>query len=77
MVHGIEGLNRSAAVLMAFLMSNTTCILEDVFIYMKYLRPHLSVSKIECMSLTTYQNNFHGFHAYKWNLFVIKFSIQI
>ena len=45
MVHGIEGLNRSAAVLMAFLMSMSNCLLEDAFVYMKTLRPHLCLDQ--------------------------------
>lgn len=50
-MHGVEGINRSAAVIMAFLMSNTTSQLEDVFLYIKSLRPHLNVnSKMPCQS---------------------------
>jgi len=60
LVHGIEGLNRSAAVLMAFLMSNTTCILEDVFIYMKYLRPHLSLDQETLVCLLRWEASIFG-----------------
>ena len=38
-----KGLNRSAAVTMAYLMLTTTCLLDDVFLYIKSLRPHLQV----------------------------------
>lgn len=44
LIHGLEGLNRSAAVTMAYLMLTTTCLLDDVFLYIKSLRPHLQVS---------------------------------
>jgi protein-tyrosine phosphatase len=43
LIHGVEGLNRSAAVIMAYIMSTTTSVLEDVFLYVKNLRPHLEV----------------------------------
>ena len=50
-MHGVEGLNRSAAVIMAFLMSSTTCLLDDVFIYIQSLRPHLQLDDetLECL----------------------------
>ena len=54
MVHGIEGLNRSAAVLMAFLMSMSNCLLEDAFVYMKSLRPHLMVRLRLCLKKSKY-----------------------
>ena len=51
LVHGVEGLNRSAAVIMAFLMSSTTCLLDDVFVYIQSLRPHLQLDEetLECL----------------------------
>ena len=51
MVHGVEGLNRSAAVIMAFLMTSTTCLLDDVFVYIQSLRPHLQLDDetLECL----------------------------
>ena len=54
LVHGIEGLNRSAAVLMAFLMSMSNCLLEDAFVYMKSLRPHLMVRLRLCLKQIEY-----------------------
>ena len=43
LVHGIEGLNRSAAVVVAFLMTASYCVLEDAYFYLKVLKPHLQV----------------------------------
>jgi hypothetical protein len=43
LVHGVEGLNRSAAVVIAYLMKSTPCILEDAFFYLQVLRPFLRV----------------------------------
>ncbi len=43
LVHGVEGLNRSAAVVMAHLMKSTPCILEDAYFYMQVLRPFIRV----------------------------------
>ncbi len=43
LVHGVEGLNRSAAVTMAHLMKSTPCILEDAYFYMQVLRPFIRV----------------------------------
>ncbi len=42
-VHGVEGLNRSAAVIIAYLMKATPCTLEDAFFYVRMLRPFLRV----------------------------------
>ena len=44
LVHGIEGLNRSAAVIVAYLMTTSICVLEDAYFYLKVLKPHLQVS---------------------------------
>jgi len=35
LVHGVEGLNRSAAVVIAHLMKSIPCILEDAYFYMQ------------------------------------------
>jgi len=35
LVHGVEGLNRSAAVLIAHLMKSVPCILEDAYFYVQ------------------------------------------
>ena len=43
MVHGVEGLNRSAAVIIAYLMKSTPCILEEAYFYMQVLRPYIRV----------------------------------
>ena len=45
LVHGVEGLNRSAAVVMAYLMKSTPCILEDAYFYLQVLRPFIRVSE--------------------------------
>ena len=40
----MEGLNRSAAVVIAFLMQSTPCTLEDAFFYTQVLRPFIRVN---------------------------------
>jgi len=51
LVHGIEGLNRSAAVVVAYLMTATYCILEDAYFYLKVLKPHLQIDEesMDCL----------------------------
>lgn len=60
LVHGIEGLNRSAAVLMAFLMSMSNCLLEDAFVYMKSLRPHLMLDEETLTCLVRWETSLFG-----------------
>lgn len=43
LVHGVEGLNRSAAVVIAFLMRSTPCLLEEAYFYLQVLRPFMRV----------------------------------
>lgn len=47
MVHGVEGLNRSAAVVISYLMQSTPCTLEDAFFYIQVLRPFIRVSNLK------------------------------
>jgi protein-tyrosine phosphatase len=44
LVHGIDGLNRSAAVVLAFAMSSVVCTMEEAVFYLQVLRPHLHVN---------------------------------
>ena len=54
LVHGIEGLNRSAAVVIAYLMSSATCILEEAQFYLRVLRPHLQVMLALFIAIRTF-----------------------
>ena len=51
MVHGVEGLNRSAAVIIAHLMQSTPCLLEDAYFYVQVLRPFIKLDDacLECL----------------------------
>ena len=42
-VHGGEGLNRSAAVIIAYLMRSLPCLLEEAYFYLQVIRPFLKV----------------------------------
>ena len=42
-VHGVEGLNRSAAVIIAYLMRATPCLLDEAYFYLQVLRPFIRV----------------------------------
>ena len=43
-VHGVEGLNRSAAVIIAYLMRATPCLLDEAYFYLQVLRPFIRVT---------------------------------
>jgi len=60
LIHGLEGLNRSAAVTMAYLMLTTTCLLDDVFLYIKSLRPHLQLDEESLSSLLQWESSIFG-----------------
>jgi len=60
LIHGLEGLNRSAAVTMAYLMLTTTCLLDDVFLYIKSLRPHLQLDEESLAALLEWECSIFG-----------------
>ena len=43
-VHGVEGLNRSAAVIIAYLVRATPCLLDEAYFYLQVLRPFIRVT---------------------------------
>ena len=43
LIHGVDGLNRSAAVVIAYLMKSHPCLLEEAFFYVQVLRPFIRV----------------------------------
>lgn len=43
LVHGVDGLNRSAAVIIAYLMKSHPALLEEAFFYVQTLRPFIRV----------------------------------
>ena len=46
-IHGVEGLNRSAAVIIAYLMRATPCLLDEAYFYLQVLRPFIRVGLLE------------------------------
>ena len=51
LIHGVDGLNRSAAVVIAYLMKSHPCLLEEAFFYVQVLRPFIRVLAFKPVSL--------------------------
>lgn len=60
LVHGIDGLNRSAAVILAYAMSSVVCTMEEAVFYLQVLRPHLHLDQESVLSLLRWERSIFG-----------------
>ena len=60
LILGDQGVNRSAAVAMAFLMQDRNCTLEDAFYYVKSLRPAVQPAPQHLEALAKYEAELFG-----------------
>jgi len=76
LVHGIEGLNRSAAVVVAYLMTATYCVLEDAYFYLKVLKPHLQIDQESMDCLFEWEKALFGQDVSSRDTYIDKFWIE-
>ncbi|XP_071442569.1 serine/threonine/tyrosine-interacting-like protein 1 [Hetaerina americana] len=60
LISGEQGVNRSAALVMAFLMKDRACTLEDAYYYVRRCRPAVQLSETLLKSLAHLEGNIFG-----------------
>lgn len=61
LVHGVDGLNRSAAVIIAYLMKSHPALLEEAFFYVQTLRPFIRMDQGCVEALMRYERELFGY----------------